>query len=152
MTQKLAAKVKAINKAHKYANELWPTLAEMFRPLVGERITKVDGTLFAKIVKDFPKFTNTHDLQVYRHGSNYSLAWTVKTSEMDSLNTCCYYETTLYVGDIDNGVLTKMSEPYTARTDWTSEEVVALRLDYKEKKKLADNALSALCNFGEYDR
>ena len=45
---RLAARVKAVNAAHACANELHRTLIDIFRPLVGVKLFKVDGSFLAK--------------------------------------------------------------------------------------------------------
>lgn len=71
----LEAKVKSVNQAHKYANELRPILTELFRPLVGEKVEKADGQLLEKVKKLLPAFPCTPQLNVYKLASSYSLAW-----------------------------------------------------------------------------
>lgn len=150
--KKLAAKVKAVNHAHAVANEWCPKLRAIFAQFVGKQIEKKDGPLLEKIKKLLPEFPSTPSLHIGRHYSNYSLAWTVKTSEMDTEHTCLYYETTFYVGDLDHGVLTKiLDNECNYRTDYTAEEIAEKRREYNEAKRVADAARDALYPFGEMD-
>jgi len=152
----LEARVRGVNAAHAYALQLCPVLRERFAPLVGQKVLKNDGTLMAKYTNLLPEFPYSHRLHVYKHTSEYSLAWTVKTCEVDVVEGtghAYYYETTVYVGDLSNGVLTKITpHPYTGRTDHTVEGVVAVREEFEAARKVFDDARSALHPFGEYDR
>jgi hypothetical protein len=150
--QKLAAKVKAVNHAHAIANEWCPKLRAIFTQFVGKQIEKKDGPLLEKIKKFLPDFPSTPFLQIYRHRSDYSLAWTVKTSEMDTDHTCLYHETTFYVGDLDHGILVKvLDNECNYRTDYTTEEISEKRREYNEAKREADEARDNLFPFGEMD-
>jgi hypothetical protein len=150
---RLAARVRAINKANAYAIELYGQLAAVFAPLVGKEIQKNGGDLLAKVAKLMPVLPNRHDLMVYYHRSNFSLGWTVKTCEMiEGTHTCTYHETTVYIGELDGHTLTKLCDPFTARTDYSEAEVRANRKAYEDAKKIADDLHSKLYPFGEYDR
>lgn len=150
---RLAARVKAVNAAHACANELHRTLIDIFRPLVGVKLFKVDGSFLAKYLPLLPEFPNRHDLMVYRHRSDYSLAWTVKTCEqVVGASHCLYYETTIYVGEVSGVTLKNVNDPCDMKTDYTAADIAAKREAYKAAKKVADDALSALNPFGEYDR
>lgn len=109
----------------------------------------LDGSFFAKI--KVPSFENTIPLMVYRSTSLYTLNWSVKTCEMDSENTCMYYEIGVYVAEIDRKFLVKLLEPQTHRCDYTFDEVVEKRKIYQDLKKQADIAKSNLWPFGEND-
>ena len=145
----LEARVKARNRAAQVATELQKVLREFFAPLEGEKILKVDGGLLAKHI--LPEFPRDSGLMVYRHASDYSLAWVVKTNEnIEGKQSCVYEEVVIYVGELNNQVLTSLS-PESDWTTHTAEKVVELRKQYKEVKDLADKAKSRLHPFGEYD-
>jgi hypothetical protein len=148
----LETRVKGVNKANAFANELWPRLVAVFAPFVGQKIEKVDGPLLAKIQKlvDALNLPNG-DIHVYRHVSNYSLAYTVKTCECTN-GIAHYFEQTLYIGKMNNGVLVELKELEPFKTDYTAENVLKAREAYKVAKEAADKAQSALYPFGEYDR
>jgi hypothetical protein len=151
MNERLAAKVKATNNAHRYAMELHNKLAPIFADLVGHKLTKQDGSLMAKFEKLLPEFPCTSALHVYRGRSDYSLYWMVKTCEVVN-GTATYYEIGCYVGELRDGVLTKICNRPELRTDYTVEEVEANRKAYEEAAKVADEAKGKLYPFGEYDR
>jgi len=155
----LEARVRGVNKAHDYANQLYSQLRAVFEPFVGQQIFKVDGTLLAKVKKlvDALNLPCTVSLHVYRHVSDYSLAYTVKTCEVvptepGNYGTAYYYEITVYVGEIKGKILTKINKAPNFNTKNRASDVVEARERYKEAKKLADEAHSALYLFGEYDR
>jgi hypothetical protein len=151
--EKLTAKVAAVNRANEYAARLYAALVEKFAPLVGQKILKVDGTLLAKYEGLVPVLPCSPDLHVYRHSSDYSLAWTVKTCEFMPPHSCMYHEVTVYVGDLRGATLEKMTvHPFTGRTDFSVEEITGKRLAYESAKKVADELRNDLYPFGEEDR
>lgn len=150
--EKLACKVAAINRANAYGKEIYKTLTAIFEPLVGEKILKADGSLLAKYAALVPKFEYSHALHVYRHTSDYSLAWVVKTCEPLPPHSCMYHESVVYIGDLRGHTLEKLCiHPFDSRSDYTVEEITQKRVDFENAKKALDNARSALYPFGEYD-
>lgn len=151
--EKLVAKVKAVNRANEEASKMFPLLAESLKPFLGKQVIKKEGGLLEKVKKVLPALPNDVRLQVFRHTLSCSLAWTVKTCEMiGQTHTCLYHEVTVYVGELDRGVLVRFeSHPFNGRTDYTAEEVESLRAQYAAAKKLADIARNNLHPFGEYD-
>lgn len=147
----LSAKVEAVNLANKTANEIYPVLADIFRPLIGQNITKNDGTLLARVVKLLPEFINTHNVTVYgktsKHG--YSLSFTVKTCINYGDHTCTYHEVGVYIGNMSNGVLTGMMDVDIRKTDYTVEEVKRLREAARKAQDAYHEARSACGIFGE---
>jgi hypothetical protein len=148
--ESLTAKVAAVNRANEYATRLYTALAEKFAPLVGQKILKADGTLLAKYAGLVPTLPCSPDLHVYRHSSNYSLAWTVKTCEFMPPNGCMYHEVTIYIGYLQGATLEKMiSTPFTGRTDFSVEEIIGKRAAYESAKRVADELRNDLYPFGE---
>ena len=153
-----AAKVKAVNRVHKAAMEWHPKLTEIWKPLVGEKITKVDGYNFlakyAKLMPELPNSMGADGIQLYRLTSEYSLGWCVKACEQ-CLGTehCLYYEITIYIGEMSGGRLTELTKnPPDYRADYTEEWLIARRAEFKSAAKALDNARSNLWPFGEeYD-
>ena len=150
----LDAHVRAVNRAHAAANEWRPKLIEAFEPYLGCKIEKADGSLLAKVKKvvDDLKLPYGNSLSIHRSlRSNYILFFTVRAGEVAD-GRSYNREVSLYIGEMICGVLTKMCEMTEFRTDFTPEKVLAAREAYKQAKKLADDAESALHPFGEYDR
>lgn len=149
----LEARVRGVNAANHFANLLYPKLLSVFGNFVGEKIEKVGGGLMQKVQNGINALglPNTVRLSVYRYASNYSLVYVVKTCETVD-GGAYYHETSVYVGDMNNGVLTKILPAPTFKTDYKAEDVKAARETYEAAKKAADAAQSALFPFGEYDR
>lgn len=147
----LAARVKGVNRAHDYANKLYARLVPTFKPMVGTKIFKVDGTLLQKIKEQLPELPCTPGLHVHKNSSDYSLSFSVRTSE-DVNGLAYYHSVSVYIGDVRNGVLEKIANPHEFRTDFTVEEIAEKRTKYNLAKQAYDNAKSALFPFGEYDR
>jgi hypothetical protein len=150
-TNRLAARVKAVNAANAKALEVYDTLAIRFAPYVGSKIEKADGGLVAKVVKGLPEFPYSNNLHVYKYASNYSLVWMVKVCEQCDGNAY-YHEAGVYIGEMRDGVLLKLCNRPELRTDYTVSEIVANREAYEAAQKIADDAKGKLHPFGEYDR
>ncbi len=110
-----------------------------------------------KIQHLVPKLGNDK-IQVYRHKSDYSLAWCVKTSEPDSgdpkgNHTVLYWEVTVYIGDLAGAIFTRINSEFTGdtRTDYTAEEIENKRKILTAAKTALSSAESALFPFGEYE-
>lgn len=150
---KLAARVKALNKANEIANEIFPKLQSIFKPYIGQKIIKGDGTLLAKIVEKVVILPNTGTLRITRPRNDYTLRWAVSVCEHFCETTVVYEEAQVYVGDVSGGILERLAvDSLNLRTDYTVEEVEQKRETYREAKKVADTAFSALCPFDEFDR
>lgn len=156
---RLDAKIAAVNNAHDYASKLYETLTPFFSQYVGQKIYKGDGTLLKRISDAMPAFPETglsrFQLHTYGDRSDYSLAWTIKTAESvkerDDYNTAIYYETTVYIGDVRDGVLEKIKIKAPYRSDFTSEEVLSKIQDVKAAEKRLSEAQSAMWPFKEND-
>jgi hypothetical protein len=161
LQERMIAQIAATNKAHSYAQTLKPLLIAAFTPLVGQKIEKADGKLMEKFKKLLPfeylenghQFQKDNGLSVYKVNSNYSLAWVVKACEQLPPTSCVYYETTIYVGDIRGGILTKMfADSNQLRTDYTLEELERNVKAYKDANELMETARSACFPFTDFLR
>ncbi len=156
-TERLAAKVKAVNRANDAANKLYDHLVAFFTKYIGQEIEKNDGTFRANVLKELGKIDGTtlggkeFEPHIYK-SSGSDLKYCVKTCEMNSSHTCCYHEVMVYIGRMDGKTLVSLHPKYERRTDFTAAEVMALRKDYETKKSAASSAYSLLGEFGEYDR
>lgn len=159
----LTAEVHAVNLANGYANELYPILRDFFAPLVGQKIVKADGSLLEKLGRKLPKFPakngrpGQHEhasVMVYRHRSDYSLAWTVQVCWPIPPHTCTYYVITVYIGDMGGDVLKEVPDRYRPdrRTDYTVDEIVGKIEAYEAAKKAVDDAYSACHPFDRFVR
>jgi hypothetical protein len=153
MNTELEARVRGVNAANQYANDLHSRLVAVFRPFVGQKILTAPGDLLARIKRlvDALDLPSTPRLHVYRDRSDYCLRYVVKSCESDG-KCGHYYEASVSVGELDHGRLTSLIDAPQYRTDYVAAEVVAARETYKEAKRVADEARSALYPFGESDR
>lgn len=150
----LKAKIAAVNKANKLANKMYPILAKVFEPLVGQKVLKSDGrTLLSKVEKLLPELPDASNLHVYMHTSAYHLAWIVKGSEqIEGKYGCVYHEVVVYIGLLQGStaVLQEMCKPMSLlRTDYALEEVEANRLLARQAKEAYEQARNACFPFGE---
>ena len=154
-------KVDAVNAVHQAAMDLYPRLAEVFQPFVGQKILKINGSLLAKIksMEDALNLPYRPGLSVCRRYNEYVLSWEVKVcktapnTDNPNFSDHCQYEThSLNIGELENGVLKKIYPAPVLKTDYTVAEIEEKRRAYKEAKKLADEAHKNLYPFEEYDR
>ena len=61
-TERLIARVKAVNAAHQYAIELYPRLVDFFRPFVGQKSLLKTLIFFIKSDQRFQSCPAPHDL------------------------------------------------------------------------------------------
>ena len=155
----LNARVHGRNKANRLAIELYKELSNFFASLVGCKILKADGSLLKKhdeaVKQLLGKYKNYERVSVYRSNSTYSLVWVVKVWDMYQRTyseRANYEETTVYVGELNGDVLTKLSNAPQYRFDYSADEIREKREKYKALAKLADDAKSELFPFDEYDR
>lgn len=151
MANKLAARIRARNRCATQANRLAPILLDTFRPLVGKKILKKDGSFLAKYENLLPEFPNNVALNVIRYWSDYNLAWEVKACESFEDYGCCYESTVVYIGNLEKGELKSLCEFTPLRIDWTEEEIIRLREEYRLAELAMREARSRLSWFGEYD-
>src|SRR5262245_42728896 len=157
MRTKLEAKVAAVNRANAYANELAPRLRAAFEPFLGQKIFTAAGPLMKSVKQvvdalNLPSNMSNRSLNVYRYNIGntiYSVCYVVQANEPEPGAS---HEVSVYVGEVSDGVLTKMMNGEAFRTDYTAANVQAARDTYQAAKKAASAAESALHPFGEYDR
>jgi hypothetical protein len=145
----LPARVAAKNRANANAMALYDAFTKALAPFVGQKITKANGDLLAKVVDALPSLSFFH----YRDSSQYSLRYVAKESQNlgDGIG-CVYEETSVYIGDLVNGVLVKLYDRPVIRTDYNENEIKLLRKLAEDARDEARKAESALGSFGLYDR
>lgn len=155
MKNALQAKCEARNLVALEHNRLLPILAAAFAPLVGKKLLKVDGDILEKYANLAPKSpASTRELMVYRHRSNYSLAFTVKACVVygEFGTGCTYAEATVYVGNLNGQVLESLIAPQPLPANYTPEKVLAARAEVNAAREALRRAESKLGDFGDFDR
>lgn len=147
--QSLTLKVKAVNRANKYANELSRQLIDIFTPFVGQKVIKVGG-LISKYEKLLPEFPNDLPTRVYFRRSDYVLCWSIETCEQLDSFGCVYHEVTINIGEITHSVLTQIYSPCNHREDFSVAEVCEKRKIYDEAYEALQQAKNNLYPFDEY--
>jgi hypothetical protein len=138
---KLKAKVEAKNAVNE-ADRYWrPRIKDFFREYVGKTVVKADGTTLVKRVSDQLDFLpGTPTLKITANAYGSSLSFEVKTSAMYNDTSCLYETTSIYVGEIKDGVLLNIADAPTYsvhhRSDWTVEEIEGIRAELEEAEKV----------------
>jgi len=160
----LAARCAAFNRANTEANRLAPLYLAALAPFVGKQVIKAAGGFLEKVKAVFPKTAHpdtpgrADGCTVWESsGAGYSLTFTVKTCELSaSRSPDCqignYAEACVYVAELSNGVLTKLCPLQPRRTDYSPDQIAALRKEAERTREAARNAESACHPFGLFDR
>ena len=157
----LAAKIDAVNTVHRAGIERAPAMLEALRPFVGCKVLKVDGSLMKAVRAALPEIPSTPALSGhYTTGHGYSIAACFKAStcyadekaRRQDYRITQYADATVYLGELSNGVLIKLANPYVARTDYTRQEIEHARMMLKAARNTISEWESKLFHFGEYDR
>jgi hypothetical protein len=170
--ERLNAKVRAYNKVNARAMELQPELLAMFRPFVGKKILTNSGFV-AKLrplidaLREREQQPGRGRFQFWTGSTSYTLTFTLKAWESYNGEQYggAYAEATLYVGelgragathgghcDVARDCLASLNEePLALRTDYSAEQVRALRKAAQEAEEKAREAEHALSPFGKYD-
>jgi hypothetical protein len=151
MTQQvLAAKVEAINSCHKRANELYEELVPIFRPLIGQKMFKNDGSLLAKVEKLLPPMPYGSALQVFFVKGFNRVAFCVKTCVSYDSCSCVYHDVVVYVGFTnEDGILKEIADKDDRKADWTVDGIVNQRAKVKSLKDQYEAEKGLLGSFGE---
>lgn len=154
----LAVEIEAENKVNALIKDYAPAMFANAKALEGRPVFKADGSLRkdAQAVLDIPTPPERHDM-IFLSRGGYSLAFTFKTSawaknEREHMSDhCAYAQTTVYIGDMENGVLGPVKEfqEEAYKSDYTLEEVLALRAICETARRVYEEARSACNPFGE---
>lgn len=143
---RLAAKVAAQNKANAEANRLVPLFVALFTEAVGQKVFKTDGSLAKKWADRLPASNQT----LYKRQSNYSLGFCVKAdAEVDGRTH--YAEQGIHVGEVSDGVLTKLNPSDPVPVDYDAQVIAELRVTAERLKEQARHAENACHPFGLFD-
>lgn len=142
----LKAKVQALNKTLEVSRIVQKELLAIFAEHVGCKICRIDGSLLRAVQAKIPEFKNFgSNVQVYKYYSNYTLQWVVKVcQQVEGECHSVYKELTVYVGDIQDGVFTKLAAPAELLEYFTVEQVEYLMEEKEKAEKALAEANSAL--------
>lgn len=159
----LDAKIAARNEVNALANASFPDAVTALQPFVGQKVCKADGSLLEKVKKALPPTLSANGSEAhtwYSTGHGYSLVLNVKTCTCSKARNATptndyqianYAESTLYLGDLQNGVLTKLHNAPTYKTDYTADFVREARKEVEQADKAKREAESKIHHFGMYD-
>lgn len=155
----LAAQVAAWNRANREANRIALQLAEIFKPMVGKKVTCNGGNLTARAKALLPisdEWNTDGSLRVWQSCGSYALQFAVKACEQhDKGDGYCgshYAETYISVGPLKDHVLESVNDPDTSRrTDYTEAEIIIKRQVVEETEKAFHDAEGALSPFKRHD-
>lgn len=148
-TARLAAKVKATNRANANANALYAAFAAAAKPFIGQKIFKADGELTTKFKAALPALP----FYFYQSRSNYSLSYVTKESEsIEGQSSCIYAESYAYIASVRLSALVQLHDAPNLRTDFTVEEIAKARKDVEDAETALDVLKGKLSGFGMYDR
>jgi hypothetical protein len=151
---RLQAKVAARNHNHVLALSMLPAILEACRPFIGKKVKNADGTLAKAFLKTLPILPHASNGQAWYQASNYSLTVDVKVSEQfpEPDCGCTYAESTQYLGDLADGILTKVYDmPTGLRADYTAEEIAVIRKSVQGARSILRDLENKLVGFGEYE-
>lgn len=167
----LAAKVAAVNLCHTLANQYGAILRDFFRPYVGQKVLKTDGSFlesFKKQLPELPSWQTNRAINVnLTTGGGYSIRLDIRVSQgytdfrgnYSTLN----YETSVYIADLTSVGTHDFNAPkqyvgaiydsaLNYQTDYKAEQIIQLRKCLEDAEKVVSDLKSKLHSFGTYDR
>lgn len=148
------AKITARNRVNAQVNEVAPKILEALKPFVGKKVIVGANNLSAQLTKALEPFLGWQKVfpnpQIYRSSLSYILSFVFKTSEMDSKNTCVYQEEYVYFGNLEGANLKELIEFMPRKTDFSLEEVEAVRAELTKLETRVGELNSKLAHFGRY--
>lgn len=159
----LAAKVAARNEVNRLANAAFPDAAKALEPFVGQKVCKVDGSLLEKVNKALPPTMSANGSEAhswYSTGHGYNLVLNVKTCKCSKARNATptndyqianYAESTVYLGHLQNGILTGLYDAPSYKTNYSESFVHEARQEVEQADKVKREAESKIHYFGLYD-
>lgn len=160
ISDKLRRRVAAVNRANDLANRLQAAYIEAARPLVGKKITKIDGSL-TESAKKHLAFADTlgESVTVQRETYQYWLTYkvTVRYDDGSAADRTGYKSlssesATFNVGKVEDHILTALADLASRKTNYDPETIARLREQLDAAQKVVRDLESQLSPFGEYDR
>lgn len=150
----LEAKVAARNLINRKTNELAPLFIEAVKPFLGKQVLLQNGALRESFKKSLPDIKDKELHLLVRSSSGYSLLLDLKvceTVDKGHYHGAIYADELVYLGELNNGILTRLHDFAPRRTDYTVEEVQAAREAFRVADKARDEAQSKLNLWGQHD-
>lgn len=141
---KLAAKIRAVNTANEQGKLLYEQIVEKITPFIGTKVFRADNTLIKKIAQEI-ETPQEKDILIYQNSSRYTLSYVVKSSCRDG-GEYESHEVMVYIGNIRDGILTDLLEPFNERSDFSTQEIIDVMAAIKnleEKLSQAKNQIYA---------
>jgi len=150
--KKLEARIEARNTVNRLAMEVYDALLPVVAPYVGKKIKNADGSLVAKLKNEVDNVWAPFRAknQVYQGSFGYSLSFVAKVC-IQSDGRAYYDEMSVYLGELDGAILSKVCEPYQRKTDYKAEDIALAREEVSRARKVLQAAEIGLQGFGEYD-
>ena len=153
----LAAKVAAKNHLNSLFMEAQAKLIPALAPFVGQKIHLATGGFAAKFKKAIDPlldFKGPGIQYAYLRTSIYSLMLEAKVCHSSPGRNCdhgVYMDGSIYIGEIDGLILTKIHPPVTLGTDYNEQEIVQARKNITAAREELRRWEGAIVGFGEWD-
>lgn len=156
MNDRLAARVKAKNRANEIANRLEIEFKEIFRPFVGKKILLQTGGFIKSINETLKKynFPENKVFRIWKTDTTYSLNFRISAAEVENYNcSSCSAESRISIGKLDGNILTAIEETnHPQKTDFSAEEIQRLRDLVRQKESEVNQIRNQYYGFGENDQ
>ena len=143
-------KVTAQNECNAHLNEIVPLLRKWMEPFLGQQVIKANGGYMKKFIDCKPSFSMAGSAREFRWwttATGYSIRVNGSQCVTDS-NGTVYAESSVYLSDLRDGVLTKMYPIESPlKTDYDVAEIKVLLEKIDAKKKEIDILRAALGDF-----
>lgn len=145
------AKVIARNRLNAQINQWAPVILEAIKPFVGKKVLTNDGlaTKFKSILEPYLGFEKVcPKLEIYRCQSTYSFVLIFRTTENYSEYNCIYQEQSVYFGELDGYILTKLFNFEPLQTNFDLNKVVEIREKIRALEREKNQLESEIYHFG----
>ena len=150
-SERLAAKVRAVNTANAVALQLYDRLAPVFSPYQGAKVVNKDGSLVHKLAKVAEPIIDEFRSKVhhiYKYSvSDYNVMYVVKTGVSYGEHSCVYHEANVYIASIRHGEMTELSKRPELRSDYSADEISTAKQEYERLKKMANIVIAPYYSF-----
>lgn len=142
---KMAAKIRAVNTANEQGKLLYKQIVEKITPFIGTKILKADDKLIKKIAQEI-KTPYNNDLLIYQNSSKYTLSYVVQSNCRDG-GEYESHEAIVYIGNIRDGILLELLEPFNERSDFSTQEIIEVMSEIKNLEEKLSQAKNKIYPF-----